>query len=264
LHHLEDLFRGSKRAFYSRFGDGDVTIMMGKSQKLHRFSPSLQAEMKEAFEIENPLYCKGLAVNYPRERGMVRGILAPFRIDAELQNFLLSTFDLSNRPRFESAVFLHYLAIFYPVEAQAFLDEFIRPKRKMFIGSIPRETIEKLIGPVAYYVATPARDSYHTMDLWWPEVLKCAEKVDMVIPATGMATRVVNKRLWHEGLEVQSFDIGSLVDAVDLLPTRKWIRLAGHRAKRVLLDQPEPSFGSYLEYVQREIRLKCYSAIKQF
>jgi hypothetical protein len=264
LHHLEQLFRGSKRAFYSRFGDGDITIMMGKSQKLHQFSTSLQAEMKEAFEIESPLYCKGLAVNYPRERGMVRGILAPFRIDAQLQNFLLSTFDLSNRPRFESAVFLHYLAIFHPAKAHAFLDEFIRPKRKLFIGSIPREKIEKLIGPVTCYVATPERDSYYTMESWWPEVMKCIQQVDLVVPATGMATRVINKRLWNSGVEVQSFDIGSLVDAVDLLPTRKWIRLAGHRAKRVLLDQPRPSFGSHLEYFQREIRLKCYSAIKQF
>ena len=261
---LETLFHKNKRAFYSRFGDGDIFIMMGRSQKLHHYSPELQEEMKAAFAIEDALYCKGLAVNYPRERGMVRGIFAPFRVNHELEHFLLSNFNLSERTQFESAIVLHYLAIFYPTLATQFLDECIRPKKKMFIGSVPKDQIEKLIGPVEVYIQTPARDSYYTMDTWWPDVLKKIEDVELVIPATGMATRIINKRLWDLGAEIQSFDIGSLVDTVDMLPTRKWIRLAGHRARKVLINQPEPSLGGYLEYFSREVKLSCYSVIKQF
>lgn len=261
---LEHLFRENRRAFYSRFGDGDLFIMMGRSQKLDQFSLPLQQEMIESFEIESPLYVKGLAVNYPQEPGMVRGILGTHRVDNELQNFLLSKFDLARQPRFESAVFMHYLALFHPAFASSFLDEFVRPKKKLFVGSVARKQIEKLIGPVDYYVQTSERDSYSQIDHWWPEVKRLAERVDLVIPATGMATRIINKRLWNAGIEVQSFDIGSLVDAVELLPTRKWIRLAGHRARKVLLNQPSPTLGSSLDYIQREIRLGCYSVIKRF
>jgi hypothetical protein len=264
LHSLELLFRKNRRAFYSRFGDGDIYIMMGRDQKLHHFCLPLQREMIESFSINSPQYLKGLAVNYPQERGMVRGILGAHRVDRELQNFLLTKFDLATQPRFESAVFLHYLALFHPSMASAFLDEFIRPKKKLFIGAVSRKQIEKLVGPVDYYVQTAERDSYSQIDHWWPEVLRLAKHVELVIPATGMSTRIINKRLWNTGLEIQSFDIGSLVDAVELLPTRKWIRLAGHRAKKILLNQPNPTLVSNLDYLQREIRLGCYSAIKWF
>lgn len=259
---LENLFRSNRRAFYSRFGDGDLFIMMGRSQKLHQFSLSLQQEMVESFEINDPLYVKGLAVNYPQEPGMVRGILGPHRVNNELQNFLLNRFDLARHSRFESAVFMHYLALFHPSLASGFLDEFIRPKKKLFVGCVARKQIEKLVGPVDYYIQTAERDSYSQIDHWWPEVMRLAQRVELVIPATGMATRIINKRLWLSGLEVTSFDIGSLVDAVELLPTRKWIRLAGHRARNLLLNQPEPTLGSRLDYLQREIRLGCYSAVK--
>jgi hypothetical protein len=159
LRSLETLLRENRRAFFSRFGDGDIFIMMGRSQKLHQFSLPLQLEMLESFQIDHPLYAKGLAVNYPKERGMVRGILGPHRADNELQNFLLNRFDFSTHTLFESAVFLHYLALFYPAMATAFLDEFVRPKKKLFIGSVPRQQIERLVGKVDYYVETPERDS---------------------------------------------------------------------------------------------------------
>lgn len=261
---VKEAFTHHKRAFYSRFGDGDVFIMMGNSQKLHQCSPALQAEMIESFQINDPLYIKGLAVNYPKERGMVRGIFAPFRVNRELENFLISRFNIAEATQFESAIFLHYLAIFYPQQAIDFLDEFIRPKKKLFIGSVAKHQIERLIGDVHYYVQTPPRDSFYTMDQWWPQVQQYLDKVELVIPATGMSTRVINKRLWNSGVEVQSFDIGSLVDAIELKPTRKWIRLVGHRTDKILLDSQEKDLRHFLKYWQKEIHLALYSFIKQW
>lgn len=236
--------------------------MMGQRQKLHDFSEDLQRELIDSFRIDDPGYTKGLAVNYPVEKGMVRGIFAPFRINDELEKFLVSSFELSGEKVFESAVFLHYLAVFSPNLAINFLNELIRPKKKLFIGSVPKMQIETLIGKVDYYIYTPPQNSYYSIDVWWPSVLACIDHVEMVIPATGMATRVINKRLWNLNINVQSFDIGSLVDTVALLPTRKWIRLAGHRAKKVLLNQPENTSAQALHYLLREIKLRCYSAIK--
>ncbi|MBN2520730.1 MAG: hypothetical protein JXB17_09520, partial [Bacteroidales bacterium] len=62
---LCELLDKYKKLYYSRFGDGDIFIMMGKNQANHDFHPDLQKEMIESFKIESTQYLKGLAVNYP-------------------------------------------------------------------------------------------------------------------------------------------------------------------------------------------------------
>jgi len=263
LDHVGTIFRNNKRAFYSRFGDGDVYIMMGRNQANHDVSPPLTQEMKEAFEIDDALYLKGLAVHHPREKGMVRGLFAVFRANNEMADFLESSFPRMAHTTFENPIFLHYLAVFRPQEVNSFLDNVIRPKRKMYIGSIPKEKIEHLIGPVAYYINTPSRNSYATIDLWWPEVLKNIGDVELVVPASGMSTRIINKRLWYGGFQIQSFDIGSLVDVADDRQSRKWIRLAGHRVERHIIHAHEPiNFVQWLIYRWKEIKLASYRMIK--
>lgn len=258
MDNVAQLFATQPRAFYSRFGDGDVYIMMGKDQANHKASPALTQEMIESFNIVHPLYLKGLAVNHPIEPGMVRGLFAVFRDNADMQNFLEDTFGALGQKSFENPVFLHYLAVFQPQAVNAFMDEVIRPKRKMFIGSVPKEKVEQLIGPVAHYIQTPAKNSYAEINRWWPEVIKHLNDVELVIPAAGMATRVINKRLWESGVTVQSFDIGSLVDIADDRLTRKWIRLAGHRIEKHILNRKLSIF----QYIKKELYLRFYTVIK--
>jgi len=256
-------FTKNKRIFYSRFGDGDVYIMMGRDQANHKVSRALTNEMIESFQIRDPLYLKGLAVNHPIEKGMVRGLFAVFRANTEMQAFLDSKFEKSGEHLFESPVFLHYMSVFYPLKVNYFLQEVIRPKRKMFIGSIPKEKIEQLVGIIDYYIETPSKNAYETIDIWWPLVVRDVAKVELVIPAAGMATRVINKRLWELRLEIQSFDIGSLVDVADARQSRKWIRLAGHRIERHILRPNQVlSIGERIWYWRKEINLKFYSFIK--
>ena len=103
------------------------------------------------------------------------------------------------------------------------MNNFIRPKRKLFIGSIKKSSIEKLVGEVHYHVETPSRDAYYNIDEWWPKVLECVDDVDLVLPAAGMAGRVVQKRLWKLDKNVHSIELGSMVDTVDDLNTRSWM-----------------------------------------
>lgn len=256
--YVRSVFRNNKRAFYSRYGDGDIYIMMGRDQANHNATPALTEEMKASFQIDHPLYLKGLAVNHPREKGMVRGLFAVFRDNKEMVDFLEGAFGSLDKVNFENPIFLHYLSVFKPQEVNTFLDEFIRPKRKMYIGSIPKERIEKIIGPVTHYIETPAKNSYAAIGAWWPQVIKNIQDVELVVPATGMATRVVNKRLWQLQADVQSFDIGSLVDIADGRQTRKWIRLAGHRVERHIVHADIPD----ISYFMRETKLLLYRAIK--
>ena len=47
--------------------------------------------------------------------------------------------------------------------------------------------------------------------------------MDLVLPAVGMAGRVIQKRLWKLNKKVHSIELGSMVDTVDDLKTRSWM-----------------------------------------
>src|SRR6187399_58522 len=157
LQDVRHVFQTNKRAFYSRFGDADIFIIMGRHAANHNVTPALSKEMTEAFQIDHPLYLRGLAVNHPREKGMVRGLFAVFRSNLEMTEFIEKKIGTPESTVFENPVFLHYLGVFRPQEVNDFLAELIRPKKKMFIGCIPKDKVEKLIGPIQYYIETPAK-----------------------------------------------------------------------------------------------------------
>ena len=116
-----------------------------------------------------------------------------------------------------------------------FLTKFIRPKRKLFIGSIKKSSIEKLVGVVDHFVEIPARDAYYSMDQWWEKVLDCVDKVELVLPAAGMAGRVIQKRLWNLNKNIHSIELGSMVDVLDDLHTRSWMSNKKQIIDRILL-----------------------------
>ena len=244
--HLCELLARSRKVYYSRFGDGDVYILMGKSQKNHRFVESLRNELVESVSIDDPLYLKAMQVNSPEEKGMTKGLFQLWKYNNEHAKFLLDLLPSSNPIVFESAVFPSYFLSFKPVEMNDFLDRFVRSRKKLFIGSVPREEVERIFGPIDHYVQTPRKNAYAQIDSWWPEVARLADQVELVLPAVGMATRVVSKRLWNLGKEVHCLDLGSIVDAVSSFPSsRSWIRLKRHMANQVLLPEFRDNSLSY-------------------
>ncbi|MFP4163044.1 MAG: hypothetical protein ACLFVE_03600 [Chitinispirillaceae bacterium] len=239
--HLSDLLRKHKRVFFSRFGDGDIFIMDGKDQQNHHCSPELQKEMLEAVRIEHPLYLKAVGANHPREKFMSRGCFAPFSINSYLVEVLERVLGEECTEPFENAVVFHYTTAFSSGLMNDFLDEFIRNKAILYIGGLEKEIIEKVTGPKLDTVKTPMKDAYHCIESWWPEVLDKLDDAEVIIPSAGMASRVINKRLWNMGMEKHSIDIGSLFDALSGKRTRSWIRLLGHRMESVVL----PEYKSY-------------------
>ncbi len=251
---LDNLLSSEDRVFYTRFGDGDILLMSGRDDKYHNSSVDLRDELVESFLIDDEQYLRGLAVNYPLEEGMMHGLFAPHHNNEELQRLVQEVLLPNPKPgKFESHIVFHYYAIFRQKEFNNFFDLHIRPKRKLLVGGIPSEIACKLYGLIDEYIETPMSDAYRSVDTWWPEVERLVNKVDLVIPSAGAASKVINKRLWNLDAEVNSLDIGSLIDGIDGRGTRKWIKLKGHRMNAVLLPEyRDKSLSRYFRFFWKE------------
>lgn len=223
LDKLYKLLNEEKKVYYCRFGDGDFNIMSGRGRCIeHAASPELQKELIESFMIDDSNYIKGVMIKEP----IYDGYELKMRYNSEDEMAAIKFIESLNKHKkvtYDSHVLLTYLAIEQQDIMMDFLDRFIRPKRKLFIGSVDKSEIEKLVGKIDYYVKIPVAEiseqtvfpgAYYSMDNWWPEVLTYIDDVDLVLPTAGMAGRVITKRLWMLDKQVHSIELGSMVDAV--------------------------------------------------
>ena len=255
LKHLCTLLDNNKKVYFSRFGDGEILYMTGADNREHKANDQLRSELINSFTIEHLLFLKALSVNLPVEKGMIYGLFAPYPNNQQLNDVLIKTFEIKTPQVYESQVLFHYITVFQPKQMVDFLNKYIRPKRKMFIGSTPKHIAEKLFGTIEVYISTPPKNAYSLIETWFPEVLKHAGDVDVIIPSVGITSNIINFRLWQSGVEAHCLDIGSIVDATEGLGTRKWIRLMGHRVNNVLLPEfQKKSIGFLIGYYAKEIR----------
>jgi len=246
LNKLYNLLSTNTKVYYCRFGDGDLGIMFGTGRCIeHAASPELQKELVEAFMIDAPNYIKGVMVNEPTFNGFS---LQPVNSTRNKQtlDFIERLYNGEKEEiTFDSHVLLTYLAVCQQDVMMNFLDVFIRPKKKLFIGSVDKNEIEKLVGKIDYYVKIPCAKveeqkvfpgAYYFMDEWWPEVLEYVDDVELVLPTAGMAGRVITKRLWNLNKNIHCIELGSMVDAVVGKPSRSvWVR-SGSKIKNLLRD----------------------------
>lgn len=225
------------RVFYSRYGDVDLYMMMGHDSAGREltiayggnktvFSEKLQKEMLNAFKINHPQYMIAMTGDYQVEEGMKRGVFAPFPDKKWIET---SANLLAGRRDYYSHIIFHYLCVFKTRVFFDFIEKYVKPKKKLYIGSVPKEAAEKIVGHIDYHVSTPDETAYNSIDDWWKEVEQVIDKVEMVIPSAGQSSRVINGRLWDMGVNVQSMDIGSVFDVVYRPTTRTWLREEGHR-----------------------------------
>ncbi len=232
---LCNLLENRPKVYYPRFGDGDFNIMTNNGRCIeHEYSEELQNELINSFGIEGDAYLKGAMVNEPTFDGID---LRPRNQDENAH--ILSSFKKLYGDK-NITTYSHVLFTYAAVHEQKmmiqFLDNFIRPKKKLFIGSVPKNDIEKLVGKVDYYVNIPVasveeqkvfKGAYYTMDEWWEDVMDCVDDVELVLPTAGMAGRVTCGRLWDLDKQVHCIELGSVVDAVIAKESRSWIIRAG-------------------------------------
>ena len=237
LAHLTSLLREHKKVYFSRYGDGEIYTMVGKDCLEHDVSDLLEKGLIHSFEINSPQYLKAVGVNYPIEPGMIHGLFAPYIDNFDLEKYLLKRFPSEDGAVYENQILFHYLSVFKPDVMTRFLNEFVRGKRVMFIGSTARDVVEKLYGPLEVYIQIPGKNAFYKMDEWFPEILNNAHKVDVILPSAGVASNIINAKLWDAGVEAHVLDLGSLVDAAEGKGSRKWIKLKGYKVNQILLPQ---------------------------
>lgn len=224
------------KLFFTRFGDGEVIAMMGEDHRNYRTSEGLVKELQQSFFINDPKYMIALSVNFPYEKYMTPGVFAPYPQNDYLQKCLEEN-NLLVHDIYENHFMFHYLSVFYGEKMFQFFEKFIRPRKKMFIGSTTKESAEKLYGKIDYYVEVPSRHAYDSIDMWWPQIEKNYKNVELVIPSAGAASNVISKRLWYKDANIHLLDIGSIIDAVEERKSRIWVRLLGHKIKKVLPEE---------------------------
>jgi len=243
---LCNLLNTNTKVYYCRFGDGDFNIMFGTGRCIeHAASPELQKELIEAFKIDDPNYIRGTMVSEPTFNGISLQPVDPVRNEKMLDRIRSLYPDETKDLVLDSHVLLTYIAICQQDTMMFFLDKFIRPKKKLFIGSVDKNEIEKLVGKIDHYVKIPCAKveeqkifpgAYYFMDEWWPKVLESVDDVELVLPTAGMAGRVITKRLWNLDKNIHCIELGSMVDAVVGKPSRSVWDRSGYKILNLLKD----------------------------
>lgn len=246
LAHLTTLLRIHKKVYFSRFGDGEIYTMVDKDCLEHDVSDSLKDALVHSFEISSPQYLKAVGVNYPLEDGMIHGLFAPYIDNFDLEKYILNRFPQEQEAVYENQILFHYLAIFKPEIMNRFLNEFIRGKRIMFIGSTPKSVAEKIYGPIDVYIQIPNKNAFYKLEEYYPEIVKEAKNIDVILPSAGVASNIINAKLWDAGVEAHVLDLGSLVDAAEGKGSRKWIKLKGYKINKILLPTFQNKSISFL------------------
>ncbi len=248
LHNLQS----GARFTYTRFGDGDIHLLMGKSYRNHEYSDRIRKEMEESILTDDPNYLRAAVVNFPCDPEMRNGLFSIYPDNPEMEGFLSQNLPSLEKRPLEHPYALPYYCLFHSEQFHSLM-EYLRSRRKLFIGGVDPSKASQFYGPIDQYVQTPSKNAYAEIDTWWPKVQAAAEKVDLVLPTAGAASKVINKRLWAAGYPGTCLDIGSIVDWVAGINSRKWIRLLGHRINRVMPKAYQNrSFSFKVEYQVRE------------
>jgi len=249
----------NRRLFYSRYGDGELLTMMGKDHRNYMYNKGLAEELRASLLIENSQYLIALPLNYPLDRYWCKGIYGRFPWETDMKTFLggddLLRSIIVGEKTFENPCVFQCITALRPEKMFDFLDKYVRPKKKMFIGGATKESAEKLYGPIDYYVQTPFKHAYEEIDSWWPLIEKHVHDVELIIPAVGSSSNVIAKRLWDMDVQVHLIDIGSIIDAVDGKVSRTWLRLRGHLVNKIVLPEfQERSLKKRCQYLLKDIR----------
>jgi len=222
--------------YFTRYGDNDLMMITGRNSsggQINRgkayggnktvYSEKLSVELKTAFTIKDEGYLKGVSGLWQKEPGMRNGCFAPFPYSGKLIDMIAS---VTSEQEFLSPVLFQYLFCFQSFIFEQFL-EYIKGD-VLFVGSVPKSHVEKILKTKVKYVTTPRTGAYKKIKTIWNGVEK--NSADIIIPACGQCSRVLAGRLWNSGYNGHVIDMGSIFD-VFLMPTRTWLKLEGAKIR---------------------------------
>lgn len=250
LHAIKMAINHQDRCIFTRFGDLDILFASGEHYQPGRPLPTtpmggnrsvwnkeIQMELQECVAIDDPCFLLGMSGDYADEPGMVDGVFKSFPTRDTLVRKIK---EMTDRTEFLIPVLFQYICLFQPDTFKDFVNNYIRGKKILFIGGVPKADAEVFVGNIDYYVPTPSTDAYSEIDIWWPIVNAMLDdnEIDIVLPACGQSGRVISKRIYDRGDNVVSIDMGSLWDAISRPTTRTWLREKHHIIAENFLGQP--------------------------
>ena len=246
LEKIMTLISQKEKGVYFRFGDGDLNVAKGDTFydcEAHRPNRKLQQEMLEAYALNDPGVLKTLPV-YNRNFGGLEPGMFPGNHETSDENSRLwieqsKSIWGGEMTDVYSHVALHFSATSNRDLCFSFLNFLRNANCCLFVGNknIPREVRKILFGTKCKFVPTPASNSYSQIDQIEKECLNYLSDIPeykVVVVASGVAGRILQKRLWKKIDNIFIFDFGSLMDALCGWNTRYWIGLTKFEHKRFL------------------------------
>lgn len=231
LNEIKTTIANKQKGAYMRFGDGDIFLMLGKDDMLHRSDKKMAKEMRQAMSFKAYNIHKAFPLHsnlFGYEQGMTQNM--HLVSDTDALKFLAVTNSFVDLKNIYTPVALHYLATFNQEACVQFL-LFLRSTNPIFVGNktLAPELLRKLFSET--HIKTPDANSYLEIDRIEKELMQELDKkkneFQVVVVAMGCPGRILQKRILKKGYRVYLFDFGSLLDALNNDNTRLWIDLAG-------------------------------------
>ncbi|MGV3547971.1 MAG: GT-D fold domain-containing glycosyltransferase [Pedobacter sp.] len=229
LNKIKETIAKEQQGCYMRFGDGDVFLLNKQADLYQKASEKLSTEMKEAFAMSGSSIYKSLSIHskafgYEKEMYLGNHLVS----DAYATYLLQTSYPYFIGHQIYSPVALHYAATYHPALANEFL-KILKSKTFLFIGNkhIKREVLEKLFGQEIQIVGTPDNNAYTAMDdveQQASSILANSANFGVVVIAMGCSGRVLMKRLTLLKKNIFLFDFGSLLDGLNGVESRTWLK----------------------------------------
>lgn len=226
---LEQRMLTEKKVFYVRFGDNCLQQIVGTDKKGNpltkpignnktKWSEELMEDMRGSFTIKDPNYMKAVVGCHEWEEGMEWNIFHP-QPDKWIEASIMG---LTDERSFYHATMFHYLFTFKPERLKGWINNTIKGKKVAFIGSVNNP--DKLFGDIKYYIPTPDKNSYTSLESTLGEVVLVAKDVDVIISCSGQLTRAIAHYLWELPYNFHYIDFGSAVSYFDGDTNRYWLK----------------------------------------
>ena len=231
INDIKETIQNQEKGAYLRFGDGDIYLMLGLDDILHKKNKHIAKEMKQAFQVSKGEIHKALAIHsklYGYEEGMRPDM--HLLSDQKATDYLMVTDKYFTLNQIYTPVALHHLATYDRGFCISFL-KFLKGTCPIFVGNenYNSEFIKKFFG--GEHIKTPSENSYSEMDRIEKELIEVINSYNgqfiVVVVAMGCPGRILQKRILKKGFNVYLFDYGSLLDALNGDNSRLWIDLAG-------------------------------------